>query len=423
MTQHGHRPGRTQTAAVGVEPADRASIRRTNLGLILRHLRKNGGRSRTDLAHDTGLPKATISSLIAELVDRGLVREGDFERAGAVGRPRQSVDLDGRTIVGIGIEINVDYVSAVALDLRGTVAADHRVAVDVLGLGPDRVLDATADLIRTTTQTLRKRGIHPVAVHIAVPGVINSESGVAILATNIGWHNVRVVDGLRERLGPEIPHLQLENDAKAGAIAEYSVAAAAGIHDLLYVTGEVGVGGGIIADGQLLRGTAGYAGEIGHLPLDPEMRLCACGRRGCWETMVGLAALLRNAADPQDPVHDPSRDLEDRLAELRGRAEAGDERTLAALARIADGLGVGTSILVDVLNPQAVVLGGYFAFFGDYLADTVRATLGERVLVPGGNCEVLLSTLGFTSAARGAAHQALEIVFQDPGTVVGSVGA
>ena len=139
--------------------------------------------------------------------------------------------------------------------------------------------------------------------------------------------------------------------------------------------------------------------------------------------MVGLAALLRAAADPNDPVHDPSRDLEDRLTELRGRAEAGDERTLAALARIADGLGLGTSILVDVLNPKAVVFGGYFAFFGDYLADAVRTTLSERILVPGGNCEVLLSTLGFTSAARGAAHQALEIVFQDPGTVAALPGA
>jgi predicted NBD/HSP70 family sugar kinase len=154
-----------------------------------------------------------------------------------------------------------------------------------------------------------------------------------------------------------------------------------------------------------------------HLPLDPAMRPCACGRRGGGETMVGLAALLRAAADPRGHGPRPVHDLEDRLADLRGRAESGDGRTLAALARIAEGLGLDTSILVDVLNPQAVVLGGYFAFFGDYLADTVRATLGERVLTPGGHCEVLLATLGFTSAARGAAHQALEIVLQDPGTV------
>src|SRR5262249_12544756 len=149
------------------------------------------------------------------------------------------------------------------------------------------------------------------------------------------------------------------------AVAEYLALQGSDIHDLIYVTGETGIGGGIISGGRLLRGASGFAGEIGHMPLDPGGAVCACGRRGCWGTMVGLGALLRLAADDADPVRDPAADLEGRLAELRRRAAAGDERTVAAFDRVAEHLGVGIALLTDVLNPRAVVLGGYFTHVGE----------------------------------------------------------
>ena len=138
----------------------------------------------------------------------------------------------------------------------------------------------------------------------------------------------------------------------------------AGTPDLVYLTGETGVGGGVMVDGRLLRGAEGFSGEIGHMPLNPGGDLCGCGRRGCWETMVGLAALLRMAATPDDPVCDPSLDLEQRLAVLSGRADDGDPRTLEALELVGDALGLGASILVNVFNPRVLVLGGYFASLG-----------------------------------------------------------
>src|SRR5205814_690125 len=118
---------------------------RTNLGLILRHLRSNGARSRTQLAEDLGLPKATISNLVNELVERRLVREGDVESGGSIGRPRLTVELDGRTLCGLGVEISVDYVRAVALDLRGETLLDRRVTVSTKQ-GSDRLLNAVAAL-------------------------------------------------------------------------------------------------------------------------------------------------------------------------------------------------------------------------------------------------------------------------------------
>ncbi|MFF3641408.1 ROK family protein [Streptomyces sp. NPDC002564] len=394
---------------------DRASLRRSNLSLVLRLLRDAGPRPRTQIAAETGLPKATITNLVAELMESGLVREGETERHGSVGRPGRTVEIDGRSVCGIGVEINVAYLSLVALDLRGEVVTRHRTPLDTRGSDPAAVLDRMARAIGETRTALRDRGVIPVAVTVAAPGVIKAGTGVVSYAPNIGWQDVAVTEGLRTRLGPGAPPIDLENDAKLGAIAEYLVAASADIHDLVYVTGETGVGGGIISDGRLLQGSAGFAGEIGHMPLDPQGSPCVCGRVGCWETMVGLTALLRGAAGPDDPVRDPTVDLEQRLTELRRRADAGDAPTLAALARIADGLALGVALLADVLNPRAVVLGGYFTHFGDHLIDRVRAGFAARVMAPeAGGCEVVLSSLGFSAAARGGACLALDRVYQDP---------
>ena len=407
--------GRDIAMAGPSKPSFRSSIRPGNLGTVLRLLRDSGPRSRARIATETGLPKATVSSLIGELVELGLVSEGAAEREGAVGRPGLAVAIDGRTVCGIGAEINVDYLSAIALNLRGEVVAERRIAVDVRGSDPASVLDGTAQLVREAIDTLQERGIRTVGVTVAAPGVIDIERGVVEFATNIGWRDVPAVASVRERLGGSAPPVLLENDAKLGALAEYLIASASDIHDLVCLTGETGVGAGIIAGGRLLRGIGGFAGEIGHMALTASEEPCSCGRRGCWENVVGLAALLSSAADPDDPVCDPSVDLGQRLTELRRRADAGDPRTLAALDRLAVGLGPGVALLVNILNPRLIMLGGHFAHFGSYLIDEVTRDVHERVMAPNaGGCEIGLSTLGFTAAARGGALLALDALYQDP---------
>jgi predicted NBD/HSP70 family sugar kinase len=402
-------------------PGDRASIRRGNLGLVLRLLRDAGPRSRTRIAAETGLPKPSVTSLISELIDLGLVRETYEERLGSVGRPAQLIEIDGRGLCGIGVEVGVNHVSAAALDLRGDPVYERRLPVDVAAEKPDAVFGHVAMLVREALLAIDLTGARCVGLTFASPGVVDIDAGITHYAPNIGWHDISVFDELRARLGPDTPPLALENDAKLGAIAEYLVVQDQDIHDMLYLTGEVGIGGGIISGGRLLRGSTGHSGEIGHMPLDPGGAPCVCGRRGCWETMVGLAALLRQVADADDPVHDPSLDLEARLADVAARAANGDERTLRALARVAEDVALGLGVLVDILNPRAIVLGGYFAQLGGFLIDRVRAGVLDRTIAPNaGGCEVLLSTLGFTAPSRGGAYLALDRVYQDPnGAVVG----
>jgi predicted NBD/HSP70 family sugar kinase len=227
------------------------------------------------------------------------------------------------------------------------------------------------------------------------------------------------VDGLVVRLtgklgGVPFP-VRVDNDANLAALGEFAMGGEAGTPDLVYLTGETGVGGGVMVDGRLLRGAEGFSGEIGHMPLNPGGNLCGCGRRGCWETMVGLAALLRLAATPDDAVCDPSLDLEQRLDVLSHRAEAGDRRTLEALELVGTALGLGASILINVFNPRVLVLGGYFASLGHYLLEPMLGEMRGRVIAPdAGACRVALSTLGFAAASRGGAHVALEAVLDDP---------
>jgi predicted NBD/HSP70 family sugar kinase len=401
-------PGRRQA------PADQAALRRSNLGLVLRHLRDTGPRTRARIAQDTGLNKATVSSLVAELADRRLITTGDVDRAGAVGRPGLIVHLDGRGVCGIGVELNVDYAAILVLDLRGDVVFEHRVALDVAELGPERTLDEVARLVEEGLEATAGRDAVPAGLTVAVPGLVRSVDGVAGYAPNLGWHDVPVLEGLRARVDLDCP-IRVENDANLSAIAEWAIGPEARTPHLVYLTGEVGVGGGVIVDGRLLRGAGGLSGEVGHTALgDPDL-VCGCGRRGCWETVVGLAALLRAAADPGDPVHDHGRDLETRLAEIAARADAGDRRALDALHRVGTGLGIGAAVLINLFNPQVVLLGGYFAVLGRFLLEPMAVELRARVFAPDlAGARIVLSTLGFTAAVRGGAYVALESVFDDP---------
>lgn len=393
---------------------DQAEMRRANMRLVLSRLRGAGAQTRARLATETGLSKATTSNLIGDLVEFGLVCEDEQERTGAVGRPGTAIVLDGHRIFGIGIEINVDYLAMSVMDLRGHITQSSVVSLDVSGTPVNEVLDRIASVIGEGLHKLRSGHGEAIGIGIAAPGIVDLDAGSVRFAPNLGWEGVSVASELHERLGSEAPPIWLENDAKLGVIGEFADRDDQGVKDLLYLSADVGVGAGIIAGGRLLRGWFGFAGEVGHLPLDPTGRQCRCGRTGCWEMIVGLTAFLQVAAEPNDDVHNRSLPLEDRLRALRQRADDGDPRTLSALSTLAENLAIGLSVLIDVVNPRVTVLGGYLAPFSDYLIAPVVASLESRRMDIGSNTLLKSSRLGLSAASRGGAHLVLESVFDDP---------
>ena len=388
-------------------PANQRSVRRHNLGVVLRHVAERGPRSRAAIAQETGLNKTTVSSLVGELIEFGLVRETELEQRGTVGRPPLPVELSGDGVAGLGLEIGVDFLAARADDLSGTECHSGRVAVDNRGRPVEAVLDDLAGLARDALQGLAGAGVVPAGAVVALPGLVDSE-GCLLVAPNLGWTGVFVPDDLTKRLGKLPFPVGAENEANLGALAELWQGAGRELRDFLYISGELGVGAGIVVGGELFRGAQGFSGELGHVTVDPEGELCACGNRGCVETRVALGALLRAAGvDPGAGV-----------GELAARAETGDERALAALADAGRWLGVGVASAANVLNPRGVVVGGYFAPLARWLSPGVQEELDARVLSSEHEGpRVITSELGGDAAVRGAAALALRRLYEDPGVV------
>ncbi|WP_336922924.1 ROK family transcriptional regulator [Aquipuribacter sp. SD81] len=410
-------------------PADQLTVRRSNLSLVLTHLRDAGPRSRARVAADTGLNKATVSSLVAELIERGLVREGDVQRIGSVGRPGLMVELAASTVVGVGLEVNADFVDVTALDLTHGVVLSERTAADMRALGEQGGIGLLTDCLRSALDALVAAGCTVVGITVAVPALVDSRLGRIAIAPNLGWSDCPIGPLLTEATrghpafgaAAEVP-VMVDNDANLGAIAEHAVGVGRDVDDLVYLAGEVGVGCGVVVDGELVRGATGFTGEIGHAPLNPRLDRCGCGRVGCWETQVGLGVLLTGCAHgPDDVLLDPETDIDGRLAVVRQRAAAEDERTCATLERVGIALGLGASVLVNIVNPRVLVLGGYFALLAPLLRGYVVDTLLERVVAPdGGGVDVRASTFGFAAASRGGAVVALQEVFADPTRVAGT---
>jgi predicted NBD/HSP70 family sugar kinase len=414
---NGGQKGSARSAGI---PADQATVRRSNLSLVLRHVSERGSRSRSLVAAETGLNKTTVTSLVGELVARGLIKEIGPQHAGAVGRPGLALALDGSGVGALGTEVNVDYVAAFATDVAGRVLIDRRVGFDATGGGPERSLDELARTIKEAMAELNVLGVTLAGITVAVPGLIDSATGIVEVAPNLGWYGVPVAKVLVQAgVAPNVP-ITVDNDANLAALAEFTAGVAAGTSDLVYLTGEVGVGGGVIAGGRLLGGADGFAGEVGHVMVDPSGERCGCGRIGCWETKVGLAALVRMVTPERaygvgDGV---VRDPEERLAEIELRQAAGDRRVDAAVIEVGRWLGRGAATLVNLFNPRVIVIGGYFARLAGQIIPVAQTEL-KRLGVVGSasRCTFVASDLGFGAASRGAAGIVVERVLSDPTSI------
>jgi predicted NBD/HSP70 family sugar kinase len=419
--------------------AGHTDIRRNNLEVVLRHLWAAERASRAGIAARAGLTRATVSRLVAELIGLGLVAETGMAADQGQGRPATQLAVTGRHVLAIGAEINVDYLAVLAVDLGNREVHQERRAFDARQAGPARSVRAlarmSADCLAALPATIRGRSRVVAGIGIAIPGLIDEASATVSCAPNLGWDDFPVLPELEPDLRDQAGVVTIGNDANRAAIAEYRVGSRAGTQDLVYVTGEVGIGGGMIVAGQPLLGSRGYGGEFGHMTLDPAGPPCGCGRRGCWESYVGLDALLRaagtmpgqagSAARPSASAAGPSASAagppEDKIMSIALAARAGDRRVLAALAELGRYLGIGAANIAKIVNPEVIILGGYFTALAEWVLPPARASLRAGLLAPASaGCELTTSDLGFMAAARGAAIDILDKVITNPHQLLGA---
>jgi predicted NBD/HSP70 family sugar kinase len=387
------------------------TVRRANLSAIVRELHARGPLSRSELVARTGLTRSAIRGLIGEFVLADLVIEARSAPAGAPGRPSPLVRPRRDAVVVLGLEIAVDSLAAAVVGLGGETIEHVRVdrprghfSVDEIVADLKQITDGLSS-IRTHRQQL-------VGVGVAVVGVVRRSDGLVSTAPNLGWRDVALGSRLAAVLDLDVP-IHVANEADLGALIELRRGAGRGADDVLFIQGEVGVGGGIIVAGQPLTGAAGYAGEVGHMIVNPMGSRCRCGSIGCWETEVGERALLLRAGRPADGGTEA---VDDVLA----AAEAGDERATEAVDTVGHWLGLGVASLVNILNPRVVVLGGLFSRIFPLVAVRLEAELDRSALAaPRSLVHIEPAALGAEAPLYGAAELAFEPFLADPANWLG----
>ncbi|MFF9773965.1 ROK family protein [Streptomyces sp. NPDC013978] len=381
-------------------PDNQQGMRRRNLSRVMHTVNAEGPLSRAAVASHIGLTRAAVSTLVDELIRAGLLEELGPERPGRVGRPGSALALSGRGPAGVGAEIGVDHLAVCAVDLRGEVRARAVRHGTNRRRSPEPVIEELTELVRQVVAEAEGEGLWPAGLAVAVPGLVASDARTVVRAPNLDWHDT----DLGALLPTDLP-VTVDNEANFGGLAELWLGDGTP-PDFLHVSAEIGIGGAVVVDGRLLRGTRGFAGELGHVPVRPEGPDCACGGRGCLEQYAGEEAVLR-AAGLEPGEH--------RVEFLAERAAVGDKDVRRALRGAGTALGVALTGAVNLLDPRTVVLGGALAALAPWLLPSLERELARRTAGPA--CSVTVSRLGSEGPLLGAAHSVVRGVLDDPATV------
>lgn len=414
------------------------NVKAYNLRAVLLTLLHGGPTSRVRLAQLTGLSTTTITNLITMLLEQGIVeetgKEGAAEQAEingrlSVGRPPTLLSIVPTARYAVGLHFGVDTIRAGVADLFGQLQS-FQVLAHPTDIAPHELLEQAVRLIG---ETIAQANINPAALvglGVGASGLVNPETGVNVLAPNLGWRNVPLRQFFADRM--ERP-VMVDNNVRAMALAEAMFGAGRGVNTLAFVYGRVGVGAGFVVDGNVYRGSRAGAGEIGHTTMIPAGGApCRCGNTGCLETLVSepeivrqawvlaartpdslLAAFLKQAAGELNPNETNGRSpAETPIEQVFAAARGGDRATVELLDQAAIYLGTALANLINLVNPDMIILGGMFAAGADLFLPRVEETMRRRSFAGLGEKVALrVTTFGRKVGVVGAAALALDQFF------------
>ncbi len=397
--------------------ADQAWVRRMNRAIVLETVRAHRTLSRARLATETGLNPSTISNIIGELIQEDLIRETDLVQA-ATGRPGRLLELNPSGGCAMGVEINVDYLSVILTDFAANVLWRRREASRPED-GQQAIMQQVLLLAKEAEAVGAGQGLRLLGIGVGVPGLVDAHSGLLRFAPNLGWRDVPILGILDASFSCPI---YVENEANAAALGEHFFGAARDAKNFIYLSAGVGLGSGIVIQGNLFRGEFGYAGEAGHMTLDVNGELCACGNRGCWETFVGPRAVERRVR--RSLAEGQASSLQDLAAgdlekivfmDVVKAAMDNDPAALSAIQDVGHYLGVGVASLVNLFNPEMIVLGGALNLASSIIVDEVQRVISARTLKPGlESLQIIPSVLGLDACVMGAVALVLDDILREP---------
>ncbi|WP_251882886.1 ROK family transcriptional regulator [Bifidobacterium longum] len=400
----------------GLRRINQEDLRNHNLSVVLDTLlRAEKPMSRADLAKETGLTKATLSLLASMLIDSGVVQEGEPVVSTTYGRPSTPLEIHGGSIAGIGLQINTDGYGCLALDLNGDTLGQEWVSEDMTGTDPYEIFAKLDAMTFPLESRLKRRGCKVVGAGLALPGIVTDDMWL-LVARNLGWENVNLTRfNVVRRLD-----VVAGNEAKMAAIAQipgYATERASFLNvvdrtdSFIYLSTDIGIGGAVVRDGEVVMGSHGFAGEIGHLSVEMGGPLCSCGRHGCLEAFAGRRALVEAAGIAEGGDVTSSKAIDTFLQRWR----AGDPDVAKVVDRAADALVSAIASAVNLVDVDTVLLGGLWAHFGDELATVLEGRLRSEILgYPNVKIRVFVPPVALHPSLYGAAEMGLRRFIENP---------
>lgn len=356
-------------------------LRNHNLSVVIDTLlRASTPMSRAALAKETGLTKATMSLLVSLLIEAGIVKEGEPQNSSSYGRPSTPLAIAGGKMCGIGMQVNTDGYGCVALDINRDTLAYEWVDADMSGVAPEDVFDRLDTMVTAMERQLKRKGCAVAGVACALPGLVTSKKQL-LMARNLGWENVDLMQFEVMRRCD----VHFGNEAKMAAIAQipgYACARADFLDavdctdSFIYLSCDIGIGGAIVRDGEVVTGSHGFAGEIGHISVSLDGPVCRCGRKGCLEAYAGRRALVE-ASGVASGNNAASVAALDRLLDAW---HADDAQAVKAVERGIDALVSAIASAVNLTDVDTVLLGGWWINFGQSFYELLESRLQEQVL-------------------------------------------
>jgi glucokinase-like ROK family protein len=373
-------------------------VKKINTSIVLNHIRNYSPISRARIAEMTGLTKATVSSLVNELIARHLTHEIG---AGASSGGRKPMMLLFNSVAGyaVGVDLGVNYIYAALSDLNGALIEDYRINHD--NTSQDQVISDLKACIREVIARAPKSAYGIVGIGIGIPG-ISDERGNVLFAPNLRWDNVPLQQIIEAEFN--IP-LVIDNEANAGAVGEKQFGAGKSVSNLVYISIGRGIGTGIIIKSELYRGSSGFSGEFGHMSIEHDGLKCVCGNRGCWELYASEQALL-------DKAHHVFGDFKLTIEQLLNMADEGNQKVIELFEQFGKYLSVGVVNIINSLNPEMIIIGGRLAEAEQWLSKPLLECMNERSLpYPRDQLHVQFSELGIKSTVLGACSFAISAFF------------
>jgi glucokinase-like ROK family protein len=400
-----------------VTTADQNLVRKFNTAVVLKTIRLHAPLSRAEVAKSTGLNRSTVSKIINALLERKLVQETILQ-SDRIGRPGLLLELNPSGGFAIGLELGVDFISMVVTDFLANVLWRQRLKSDARD-SIDTILESAYRMTEEGLQKGYALNLHPLGIGLGIPGLVDLRHGELMFAPNLGWRNIPLTKLWRQRFNLPV---FVDNDAKAAAVGEYYFGTAQGVNNFIFLNAGVGLGAGIMINGELFRGSHGFSSEVGHMIMNPEGELCGCGKRGCWETQVSPRAVIRRFREtlrqgvPSTVLLAADNDMDNIVFEtIVNAAKKGDHAALIAMQEVGEQLGLGIANLVNIFNPKMVILGSELNYASELLLPVVREVV-KKYAMPLETQDLIISASahGLDACVMGAIALVLDDILHEP---------